>query len=97
FIDDKIDKDTYDAQTRNVGTQLEKLNGQGSEPVVSEEQLEGLLEFAEWMLERIAGIWNSASFDNQLRIQNALFPEGLAVEQNGFGTAESSVLFRPYP
>ena len=59
--------------------------------MISANQVESLLEFAEWMLERVAGIWNSASLPNQRRIQEAFFPQGLTVTQDGFGTP-----LRPY-
>jgi hypothetical protein len=55
-----------------------------------------LLEFAGWLLERVAGIWNSASTENKRRIQGALFPGGLAIAKDGFGTASSSIFFKQF-
>jgi hypothetical protein len=47
-----------------------------------------LLDFATWMLNNAAMVWNAASYRNQLRIQEALLPDGLMVSPEGFGTPE---------
>ncbi len=97
FIEEQIDKPTYEDQRKRVGTALEKARAQLAETLLPFEQVESLLEFAEWMLERVAGIWNGASDPAKRRIQAALFPEGLAVSKEGFGTALTPLFFQQFP
>jgi len=94
LLDGTFDKATYETQREIVGTALEKARIQQSEALISADQVECLLEFAEWMLDRAAGIWESASPSNKLRIQEALFPHGLTVTREGFGTASMPLFFR---
>ena len=93
FFDGQIDKATFDDQTARVGTELKAAQERLSETLVSAEELDCLLEFATWLLERVAGIWNSASAENQRRIQGALFPGGLTVAREGFGTTSTPLFF----
>jgi hypothetical protein len=76
FFDGRIDQATYDDQTARVGTELKEAREKFSETLVSAQELDCLLEFAGWLLERVASIWNSASPENKCRIQRALFPAG---------------------
>jgi hypothetical protein len=48
------------------------------------------------VLERVAGIWNSAALFNKLRIQGALFPKGLSVSKRGFGTDSIPSFFKQF-
>jgi len=96
FIDEEIDKATYDDLREEVGTAINKARAQRAEILLPIEQVDCLLEFAEWMLERVAGIWNSASLTNKRRIQEALFPDGLLVSMNGFGTVLTPLFFKEF-
>ncbi len=90
-----VDEKTYQMGMERVGTGLEEARNQTSESLLSLDQLEHLVDFAEWMLERAAGIWNSASPANRKRLQEALFPNGLTVSEDGFGTAQHPLFFMP--
>jgi hypothetical protein len=96
FVDGQIDKDTYEDRRAKVGTALSKAKSQQSEAPIAAEQVEYLLEFADWMLQRVAGIWNSASLSNKLRIQSAFFPDGLTVSKEGFGTPLEPLFFKQF-
>src|SRR5438270_9899448 len=52
-------------------------------------EVELLLDFASWMLDNAAMVWSAASYANQIKIQEALFPGGLVVSPEGFGTAQA--------
>ena len=93
FVDGQFDKATYEDQRERVGTALNKARSQQSEALMPIEQIESLLEFAEWMLVRAAGIWDSASLPNKLRIQQVLFPDGLTVSREGIGTPIRPLFF----
>jgi hypothetical protein len=60
----------------------------------AEADLERLLEFSEGLLQRVPGIWNAAELPNKLRLQQALFPNGLTVSADGFGTAQDPFFFK---
>jgi hypothetical protein len=93
---DRIDKPTYDSQMAQVGTDLEALEKLVGDPVIEKKELSHLLDFADWMLARVAGIWNSANLENRKRIQGAIFPDGLCVSQDGFGTAQLPLFFNQF-
>jgi site-specific DNA recombinase len=93
-IEKRIDKATYDDQMAIVGTELSAAQSQLAGTLVNEEELECLLQFADWLLERVAGIWNGASAENKRRIQSALFPDGLTVTKEGFGTTSTAIFFK---
>ena len=100
FFDGQIDKVNYDIQLERVGTELRTAQEMYSETFISAQELDCLLEFAAWLLERVAGIWNSASAENKRRIQRALFPEGVTIGKEGFGTTSTPMFFnlmRPIP
>ena len=96
FLEGTFDRPTYEAQRERVGTALKEARVQQSEALISADQVECLLEFAHWMLEQVAGIWNSASLPNQRRIQEAFFPEGLTVTKEGFGTPLRPLFFKQF-
>jgi hypothetical protein len=96
FVGDQIDKATYDDQREKVGTALDKLRRQKSDVLINAEQVDCLLDFAEWMLGRAAGIWSSAALPNKLRIQAAFFPGGLTVTKDGFGTPLHPIFFKEF-
>ena len=95
-VDGRIDKPTYDGQMAKVGTELNVAQSQLAETLISEEELESLFGFAAWLLERVAGIWNSASPENKRRIQKALFPEGLTITKDGFRTTLRHLFFKQF-
>src|SRR5262249_4572547 len=92
-LDGSFDQKTYCDQMLRVGTALEAIPSGAEKALIAKEELATLLEFAEWMLDRVAGIWNSAAIENKKRIQAAFFPDGLTVTLSGFGTAPKSSFF----
>ena len=96
MLDAKVDEQTYQEQRERIGTALQQAHNQEAEALISADEVECLLEFAEWLLGRFAGIWNSASPENKRRLQQAVFPQGLTVSGEGFGTASSQLFFRQF-
>ena len=61
---------------------------------VEEEDVEGILGFAERVLPRTADLWVQASLDQRQRLQQLFFPQGVAFDGNGFvGTAVTAPAF----
>ncbi|AMY12486.1 hypothetical protein LuPra_05762 [Luteitalea pratensis] len=56
--------------------------------------MEGILGFAERVLPRAADLWVQASLAQRQRFQQLFFPEGMALDGNGFvGTAVTAPVF----
>ena len=96
LIGGQIDKVAYDEQWERVGTALKEAQSQLKGSPLNEDQVEHLLVFARWLLVRAAGIWSSASLTNKLRLQAALFPQGLTIDKEGFGTVQLPLFFRAF-
>ena len=75
------------------GTELQAAGLLEGEAVLDLAEVELLLDFADWMLSHAASVWASASWANKIRIQRAIFPAGLVVSQEGFGTPEEQCAF----
>ena len=93
WIANRITQQVYDDQMSKVRTQLEAAGLAEGEAVLELAEVEVLLDFAAWMLDNAAMVWNAASCRNQIRIQEALFPDGLTVSPEGFGTPEVPLSF----
>jgi hypothetical protein len=91
YVVSRFSRDTGDYQ--DVRRELHGLGNQILPVSVTEAEIASLVEFAEWMMLRIAGIWNSATITNKLRLQHTLFPKGLEVSSEGFGTASEPLFF----
>jgi site-specific DNA recombinase len=93
WIAGQITRDIYDDQMSKVGTQLELAGLAEGQAVVEVAEVEVLLDFATWMMNNADMVWSAASYKNQIQIQWALFPDGLIVSPEGFGTPEAPLLF----
>ncbi len=61
---------------------------------LEEMDVEGILAFAERVLPRTADLWVQASLDQRQRLQQLFFPQGVALNGNGFvGTAVTAPAF----
>lgn len=100
MLDGRIEQSVYEEEMRAVGTATQTVHAEVAEQVPRIEQLKSLLDFAEWILDRIAGLWNAAPLHMKLRIQAALFPDGITVTPKGFGTTSTPIFcnrFEPIP
>ncbi len=94
LVDRTLQKPDYENQMMQVGTEMLEIERQIDSKLIAEADLERLLEFSEWLLERVPGIWSAAELTNKLRLQQALFPNGLTVSADGFGTAQHPFFFK---
>jgi hypothetical protein len=78
---------------RSGSAALKDLENQLVPAAISEKELAHFIEFAEWMSDRIAGIWNSATLTNKVRLHRVFFPKGISVSANGFGTVPDPLFF----
>jgi site-specific DNA recombinase len=93
LVSSAISERVYQEQVEKVGTALAALKEEDNDEGVTEQELTHLLGFAEWLLMRVAGIWNAAEQSNKQRLQRAIFPDGLLATKKGFGTSQHPLFF----
>jgi hypothetical protein len=93
FAQGLVRKEDFATAMAEVGTEIALIEVELPAADVAEEDLSNLLAFAEWLLERVGGIWNSATAPNKQRLQAALFPDGLMASKAGLGTAKDPLFF----
>jgi hypothetical protein len=90
-----IDLETYERQRDRLREELTlvPIDRHGSE--LEELDVEGILSFAERVLPRAADLWVQSSLDQRQRLQQLLFPEGVAFNGKRFDrTAVTSSAFK---
>jgi hypothetical protein len=65
-----------------------------SEAVLSQLDVDGVLAFAEHVLTNGARLWMELGLDQKQQLQQALFPEGLRLDREEFGTAVTCLAFK---
>jgi hypothetical protein len=85
-VDGRISKEIFDDQMLKLGTELENANNLETRGLIQEAELDGLIDFTERLLQSASLVWFRASATNQRNIQQALFPAGLDVSEEGFRT-----------
>jgi hypothetical protein len=93
WIEERISKEIYEAQLQTVGKELEAAGLTEGETFADLAEVELLLDFADRMLSDVSIIWGNAAWADKQRIQRTIFPNGLLVSKEGFGTPEGSSLF----
>ncbi|MCU1309866.1 MAG: site-specific recombinase [Candidatus Angelobacter sp.] len=94
YLDGKIDQATYEEQSHRLTAEIEIAKKELCDAEENEEQVDGLLEFADRVLRDPAGLWVGASLDQRQRLQKVLFPDGLGYSMNeGFGTGQAPSFF----
>jgi len=94
LVEGTLKKFEYEDQMIQIGTAMQEVERHIQSTLISEADLERLLDFSEWLLERVRGIWNAAELPNKLRLQQALFRNGLTLPADGFGTAQHPFFFK---
>lgn len=89
-----VDRETYERQRDLLREQIALVTLQAEDAKLEEVDVDGLLGFAEFVLSNAARLWSESNYEQQLRMQHALFPEGLRFRNGGFGTAVTCLAFR---
>lgn len=90
-----LDQRTYDRQTAKIDEEIALAESALHDARLDELDVEGVLNFAEYVLGNSARLWTEASIEQKQRLQKLLFPSGVTdSRERGFGTAEISVIFR---
>ena len=92
--DQAVDEATYKAMIDELDEGLTLAVVDLEEAKIDDLDVEHLIRFAETVLESAARMWNEADLEQKQRLQQVIFPEGLAYRKNeGFGTAVTIKLF----
>ena len=94
LLDGKLTDQIYQEQMDRVQAELQTLQIAIEDRASLEPQaLERMLDFAEWFFENVGAVWLGADLENKLRIQEAVFPSGIVLSSDGFGTLQPANLF----
>jgi site-specific DNA recombinase len=90
-----IDQKTYEREASRLDQEIALTESDLHDARLEELDVEGMLAFAEYVLTDAARLWLEAPLDQKQRLQKVLFPRGVTYSPtSGFGTAETSVIFR---
>ena len=90
----RIDKITYERQQDTLREEIALARIELNELTDVELEIKKTLAFAEDLMRDAARMWTEADSDQKQRLQHVFFPEGLAFEGEGFGTAVTCLAFR---
>jgi site-specific DNA recombinase len=97
FIYEKsIQHDVYDRQRDKVQEELTIAELELHDARIDHKDVEGVLNFAEYLMTNAARVWVEASLPQRQQIQRAIFPEGLSFDGRGFGTAVTCLAFSTF-
>ena len=65
-----------------------------NDAVIEQLDVDGVLGFAEHVIENAAHLWTHLGLDEKQRLQQVLFPEGLSFDGEKFGTAVTCLAFK---
>ena len=88
-----IDQRSYSDLRDRLREQLAVTEIQRNEARLAEIDVEGVVSFAEHVIDNAAALWTTADPPGRRALQQALFPEGLRWNQSGFGTAVTCSAF----
>lgn len=91
-----IDRQTYERERDILREQLALAEMELNDAVLEDLDVEGVLGFAEHVLTDAARLWAELNIDGKQELQQALFPEGLSFDGEEFGTAVTSLAFKPF-
>jgi len=87
FIFDRaIDQSAYQRQRDRLRAEITVAELQLSDARFDELEVEGVLAFAEYVFGNMVALWTNADANDRCRIQQAVFPNGLAWDGERFGT-----------
>ena len=92
MISGSIPEATGKEEFEHCGKLIAELESQANLPAApSREELQYLLDFAEWLLPNLPSVWNAASYDGKIQFQNVLFPNGVETDYTGIRTQEMGI------
>jgi site-specific DNA recombinase len=89
----QIDPKTYERQRDKVREEITLARIELEDRRLDELDVEGIVGFAEQVLANAARLWMAGTPDQRQRLQRVLFPEGLRLKGDRFGTTVTCLAF----
>jgi hypothetical protein len=93
----RIDDSTYEKGRDEIREEIGAARLTLEDARIEEIDVEGLLRYAEFVMEGAAALWTDASPQRRVHLQSVLFPEGLRFRDDRFGTAVTCLAFAQLP
>jgi hypothetical protein len=93
YLDGTIEKLVYQEHAGKIDTDLAEARVSLTEATGGEIDIEAVLAFAEQVLGDPGALWRSLPVAKKVRLQSAIFPEGLAFDGRSYRTAVTSAAF----
>jgi site-specific DNA recombinase len=93
YLDGTIEKQTYQEHAAKIDTDLTEARVSLTEATGGEIDIEAVLAFAEQVLGDPGALWRSLPVAKKIRLQQAIFPEGLAFDGQSYRTAVTGAAF----
>lgn len=90
----RIDQATYESKRAELTQELALARLARSEAEADALDAETVLGFAEHVLLNAARLWQAGDAEQRVRLQAAIFPNGVRFDGERFGTPETSIAFR---
>lgn len=87
IFDRSIEKAAYQRQRDRLRAEITVAELELGDARFDELEVEGVLAFAEYVFGNLVALWTNANADDRRRIQEAVFPNGLAWDGKRVGTA----------
>jgi len=90
-----IDRTTYETQRDKLREELTIAELAAHDAKIEAFDVEGILGFAEHLVEHAGRLWVEGTLEQRQMIQRAIFPEGLAFDGKEVGTGVTCLAFMP--
>ena len=99
FIEGEVNKDLYDKYSAKFLQERNEVMLQIEKSSIESSNLENCIDWVVSMSQNLSNIWGSGTYEEQLSLQEMIFPEGIAYDrENGaFLTNRINCLFLPIP
>ncbi len=88
-----IDSHTYLEHVDKIDRELSEIDTALADTEARDRDIDRVIEFSKIVLCGPGGFWRSADIDGKQRFQTILYPDGLSLGADGFGTAPTPIVF----
>ncbi len=88
-----IDENTYNEEQHNLDQQISLADLEYLEAHEDEIDVEGALNFSEYVLSNAGRLWVESDLSGKQRLQQALFPRGVTFDNSSIATPVASSIF----
>ena len=92
-LEEKIDQGSYQEKLDEIISDIQRSERELIKLNSGTMDIDSALSFAERVIGQADELWKSLEFNEQLKLQNLLFPDGLEFDGEKFGTAKTNSVF----